>query len=171
VDRSRARIASRYYPLYAKLKLNPEQVDRFEMLLIEYEGISTGGPSGAMMLRPGTGMARDEVEQRVRALLGEENFQAYRDATRTAGAQQFTTALATALYFTDTPLTAAQAEQVGRLVADSPRRPDRPGTTSDWEQLIQRARGFLSEPQLAAIARIRAQEDFGFTMKSMVVPK
>jgi hypothetical protein len=166
VDRSRARVASRFYPLYAKLKLTPEQIERFETLQIEYEGISNSGPQGAMMLRPGVGLARDQVEQGVRDLLGEENYKEYLLAGRMGGAMQYSTALAASLYFTDTPLTAAQADQLGRVILDIGPGQGRPGT--NWDLLFQRARNFLSEPQVAAMARLRAQEEFGITMKELI---
>lgn len=170
MDRSRARVASRFYPLYAKLKLTPDQIERFETLLIEFEGLNMGGRDVTLALRPGKGMTRDEVEAGVRELLGENGFKDYQDAWRVAGAGQFTTALAAALYYTSTPLTAQQAEQLVRLIVDSPRAAG-VGTTSDWEQLTQRARAFLSEPQIAVVHRLRAQEEFGVAMKALALGK
>jgi hypothetical protein len=169
VDRSRARVASQYYPMYAKLRMTPEQIDRFETLMIDGEGWYTETTlTGVVGLRAGTGMTRKEIDGAVRDLLGDRSYQEFQQTTQIARAQSFTTLLASALYFTSTPLTAGQADALGQLIINSPQITNRAGTISDWNQLSAGARGVLSEPQLSAIDRIRVQEELRVTMSAMM---
>jgi RNA polymerase sigma factor (sigma-70 family) len=153
VERSRARVASRFLPLYAALKLTPAQIEQFETLQIESEGISGNG----MMLRPGTGLSRAEVEQRTRELLGEAGYLQYQEAARLIPGRVFATALGRALYFTDTPLTGQQAQQFAEIVSQLDR--DRRGQTGrDWDALLEQAKSVLSAPQLSAVHAMRQHE-------------
>jgi hypothetical protein len=167
IDRSRARVASRCYTLYAELHLSPEQIARLEDLLIEREGLSFNTPeTGPLSLKPGTGLSREDVERGVRELLGEDGYRRYRETGRASGAQQLTSMLASSLYFTSDPLTAQQADDLGQVIVrlDTTRKND---GVRDWDALSERAKSILSAQQLAALNNLRAQEEFGFAMKKV----
>ena len=65
--------------------------------------------------------------------------------------------LATALYYTETPLTAGQADQLTQLVAANTgkRSVDAVGITTfgeiDWDKVSAQAQGILSSPQLSLL--------------------
>ena len=164
VDRSRARVDSRFRPLYRQLNLTPAQIEQFENLLIEGEGVNMSNPlsGGPMVLRPGTGLSADEVESRVRELLGDEGYRQYKDASTMVRGRQFALQVAGALYFTDTPLTAPQSEQLARITeaARIESRDAKTGRDGYWASVMGRAQGVLSDPQLAVLAGFQQQEQF-----------
>jgi RNA polymerase sigma factor (sigma-70 family) len=163
--RSRARVASRFQPMYAKLGLSPDQVDKFETLMIEYEGISTGNERASLVLRAGTGMGRDEVEAGVRALLGDDGYRAYRDTANYAGAQTFATELAGSLYFTDAPLTAAQSKAMTDLLVEMQGNHSGPtDRVGQWDAFVMRAESVLSPPQIEALQAMHAEEEVQRTL-------
>jgi hypothetical protein len=124
-----------------------------------------------MELRAGEGRSPAQMEQAVRALLGEEGFQRYREAGAAAGLQQVTIALAGALYFTDEPLTAQQARQLTPILTQYNMRTIDGVPRRDWDGLYAAARPVLSAGQFAALDRIRAQEEFGVAMKTRLLKK
>ena len=163
LDRSRARVDSRFRPLYRQLNLTPAQIEKFEALLIEGEGVNMAAVDGSpLILRPGTGMTRDEMEQGVRELLGDAGYQQYQEANRLGNSRGFTLQVAGALYFTDTPLNAQQADQLARLVDAARNAPlqTRAARGDYWTGLLAEAGGFLSAPQLEVLAGFQQQEEY-----------
>lgn len=172
LDRSLARIRARYEPLYAALQLGPEQIRQLETILLDGEGLSISYVDlGDMDLRPGEGRSPAQMEQAVRALLGEDGYQRYRAASALVGLQQFTTGLAGALYFTDEPLTAQQARQLTPILAQYNVRMINGVPMRDWDGLYAAARPLLSAGQFAVLGRVRAQEEFGVAMKTQLLKK
>jgi len=113
VERARARVAGKYRSFYKAWELSPAQIAQFETLMMENEGWSTTGPDGALLLQPGDGLTASEVKNRMHDLLGDTVFPLFEDAThRALGIRQAVLELASATYFTDTPLTAQQADQL-----------------------------------------------------------
>lgn len=173
VERSLARIRARFDDLYSALHLTPAQVDRFEQLMLNTEGITmnrnNGGdlPAlGPLDLRPGDGRSRAEVDQALASLLGPDGMQQLRDVEDAARGQQFVMMMAEAVCFTEEPLMARQARELGALASRFPIQPGPEGPTMDWDGLTQAARSILSEGQLAALGRIRKEMEFGMTLKS-----
>ncbi len=163
LDRSRARVDSRFRPLYRELNLTPAQIAQFETLLIEGEGVNMTAADGSpLILRPGTGMTRDEMERGVHELLGDAGYQQYQEANRLGNSRGFTLQVAGALYFTDTPLDVQQADQLTRLVdgARSTSRQQRGSGGDYWTTLLAQAGGFLSAPQLEVLAGFQQQEQY-----------
>lgn len=164
VERSYARVAARFRPLYRSLNLTSDQIARFENLLIEGEGVNMGSPdsNGQMILRPGKGLSRAEVESGVRELLGEAGYQRYQEASRLVGPRGFALQVAGALYFTDTPLTASQSDQLAGIVDAVQAEMGRSrGSREDyWNSVMNRAQGILGPAQLAALAGFQQREQF-----------
>jgi RNA polymerase sigma factor (sigma-70 family) len=170
LDRSYARIRARFESLYPKLQLTPEQIRQLEDILLDGEGLTVSNPdSGPLNLRPGPGRSRKEMEDAIRDLLGSEGYQRLRDHNEEMGLQQFTIQLATSLYFTDEPLTAQQARQLGPILMKNNLKFGGDAFTRDWGALLASARPFLSDVQFAALDRLRAQEEFGVTMKTLMM--
>ncbi len=169
LDRSYARIRARYTPLYATLHLTPDQIARFETLMLEQEGVSAGNSEiGSFMLRPGTGLSRQELMQGVHEVLGDEGFQQFQAGQRTGGPLQLTTFLASSLYFTDSPLTPEQAAQLSPIImrSDAKRRSD--ADPRLWDQLLAEAGSVLNPTQMAALSRLRAQDEFSNAIKKLI---
>jgi RNA polymerase sigma factor (sigma-70 family) len=164
LDRSRARIDARFRPLYRSLNLTPAQIERFQQLMMEGEGTILGNPGlkGPLIVRPGTGMSREEVEASVRNLLGDSGYQSYQEASRLIGPRQVALDLAGALYFTATPLTTDQADRLSRLVdaTQTENAKARRNRRDYWNALLAKSRGILSEPQVSALAGFQQQEEF-----------
>lgn len=173
LDRSFARIRARFEPLYQQLQLTPAQIEQFETLMLNNEGMMTSVAGfGTFQLTPGDGRSRGETEQALRALLGSAGYERMLEVGQASAGLQFAAHLAGALYFTDEPLTATQARELGRVVTQFPVRPDGAFLTRDWDGLFAVARPLLSEQQFAALARARVQEEFGASMKArMFSPK
>jgi len=174
LDRSRARVDSRFRPLYRTLNLAPAEVEQFEKLLMEREGLSSFNPitNEQLLLTPGTGRSEAEVDRDVHDLLSDAGYQQYQEAKRLVSARQLTQDVAGALYFTDTPLTAAQVDQLTRTV-DATRiatgQQGRAGSSEYWNAVLTNARAFLTEPQLAALAGFQQQEQFQMELNRAMV--
>jgi RNA polymerase sigma factor (sigma-70 family) len=170
LDRSYARIRARFEPLYSEFQLNAEQVGQLENILLDGEGLTLSNPEfGALNLRPGVGRSRAEMEQAIRDLLGAERYQRLREHNNEMGLQQFTIQLASSLYFTDEPLTAHQARELGPVLMRNNLELRGDTFTRTWESLLDGARPLLSDGQFAALARLRAQEEFAVTMKRLMM--
>lgn len=178
VERSRVRVASKYGRYYATWGLTPSQIEQFEDLMSEGEGWNTSGPGGPMLLQPGAGLAAAEVKSRVRDLLGDSVYQQFEDATnREIGIRQTVLQLASALYGTDSPLTAPQANELidrglkmrsllSQLSAYMRSNPLAGPTVSDI--IFAQTTDILSETQRAALDGIIQQMQFQRSMGEAV---
>jgi len=166
VERAKARVAARFHSLYQALGLTPPQIEHFENLLIEREGVTFPTDEGELILRPGTGLSNNEVEDRMHELLGDSGYQQYQEVAQMVPARALATQLASALYFTDTPLTAQQAERIVQIVTNGKVGPanTRPGQY-DWDAIIRNSQGVLSDPQLAALEGMQEQDQFNQALK------
>jgi hypothetical protein len=152
-----------YGPLYRKLGLSPEQIANFEAAMDEQEQstmdaflaarsqeVSYEDPSLAQL------KAADAkpVDDKLRATLGDAGFEEFNAYKKTMDSRAAVDSLASALYYTETPLTAGQADQLTQLVAANTgkRSVDAAGTTTfgevDWDKVYAQAQGILSSSQL-----------------------
>jgi RNA polymerase sigma factor (sigma-70 family) len=169
IERARARVTAGFTGFYATAGLSAEEIQKFETIQMELNGVFERGPQGPLVLWP-TGAAPDrrEVERRTREFLGEERYQLFREHREMIGGFSFATDLASALYFTDAPLTSDQAERFAKIVSqvDSKRGSDHEGR--DWPTLLEQSKAVLSSPQIEALARMRDQDEFGRMMKTLL---
>ncbi len=169
VARSKARVAGRFHSLYQSLGLTPAQIEQFESLLIERDGVVFPTDQGELALNAGTGLPNNEVEARIHALLGEAGYQQYQKANQLVPARELTTQLASTLYFTDTPLTSQQADQLAQIISSSKADPNK--TLSgryDWDTIASKSQGVLSDPQLAALRGMQQQDQFNQSLKQTI---
>jgi RNA polymerase sigma factor (sigma-70 family) len=153
-DYARARFNFEYAPLIRELGLAPEQAERLRM-------VATGGSMGATLVDGRNvslpyGKPNADTSGQIRELLGDPGFQRWQEYWPTVGARRIVAETASALYFTDTPLTPQQADELVPIVAAS----QRPGGAHDWDAIINRATGLLSPPQIEVLAGRRAGEQF-----------
>jgi RNA polymerase sigma factor (sigma-70 family) len=102
-----------------------------------------------------------EREDGLRALLGDEGYQEYRDFSRQEPARTLASELGRALYFTSTPLTTEQARQLTQLFVQGSARYQEGKTIDlaavDWDAAIVQAQAFLAPAQLSALRENYAQ--------------
>lgn len=161
---SKARLNFRYGEMFRRLNLTQAQIDRFATILGR---VGMGGGSGidgkALSFRSGEMVSGRDYGAGVAAIFGagEAGFNKYLEFSRVSEAQELIVKAAGELYFTETPLTPDQADQLVRLIADSRKfaRGWQP-QQYDWNAVMTRARGILSAPQLAAIANLQAKDRF-----------
>ena len=170
IANQKAGVSGQYYPLYVRLGLSEAQID-------EFEEIMSGGAPQSVSNYPGVGTVRfdarprlpvEERTRRLQALLGEAGIQAMREHELRM-LSSHVNQVASTLYFTDTPLTAAQAERLGDVLREQQSRRGRepPTPTVFWAGVLDRAREFLSAPQVQALDGLRARDEFAWARQQV----
>jgi RNA polymerase sigma factor (sigma-70 family) len=159
-----ARVNLRYGALYKNLRLTPGQITQFQTLMLEKFG-KFGPPLGSngevLELRAGNGLSENDVSKGLRELVGEDGYRKYIEFERMGTAQMFTEQIASALCFTDTPLTTHQTDELINIMATSQAATDASKARRfDWDAVTAKAQGVLAPPQLAALTGMRAQDEF-----------
>jgi len=168
VVRAHAAAALRYRALFQALHLPPEEEQKLASIVEDYElrardiweegnaqGLSTADPTLWQLMRPDYEKMRDAVT----ALVGEAGFQQVDQYNRSLVAHDFSTALVSALYYTDTPLTTQQAtDLVGTIANLSPGYQQGHSAidlySMDWTSSYPQLAKALSPPQLAALQTV-----------------
>jgi RNA polymerase sigma factor (sigma-70 family) len=142
------------------LELTPEQVA--ELMKLMREGCSIGVPINGQSatVSAGTEMPWEEMNSRYLAVLGESKKKVFMDYLRNSPDRILTTSVASALCFTETPLTSAQADRFAQIVGES-RATSQRGFLGElnWDVLMAKSNEVLSVPQLAVLKRLKAQAD------------
>jgi len=94
-----------------------------------------------------------EINQQINALLGSadtvKQFQAY---SQTISARSFAENVASNLYYTATPLTPQQGDQLAQLVANNlPRTGNMSPSNINWDSVLAQAPTILSASQMAVL--------------------
>lgn len=158
------RVRLRFHALYDQLGLSAAQIAQFEATVI-----AQGGGSGiftSIVAAPDEqqlmleSMAR-QLDKAVRATLGDSAVATVRDFVATTELREVAEKLAVHTFYTDTPLTAAQSDQLVQIFRDC-RTDSNPVVridpeTVDWTLALQRAEAVLSPVQMTAL---RALTDF-----------
>ena len=165
-DAHRARTTGQYLLLYKELGLSAAQVADFEKIHLDGRESVLGfaGADGLpiITLRLGEGIAAPEMSRRLRQLLGNEGYDKYMNGEwALAGSRE--AEVASAVYFTDTPLTPEQARRLAHAASvQYARAAGQPKQlpADYWAGLRKQAQGFLAEPQLEASNFLRAREEY-----------
>lgn len=135
----KAQLDGRYAALFKSLNLSPDQLDKFKTLLVEKQtamqdvvtaararGIDPlADPEG---LRKMVADTQAEVDDHIKATLGEAGFTQYQEYQQTIPQRNLVSQLQQSLSYTSAPLSDAQAEQlVGILAHTSPPSGREPG--------------------------------------------
>lgn len=165
----RLRVRLRFHPVYAALALTPAQVERFETVAAEQH----------LTFTPLIGLPEDSAKHRlsyvartekvVRQALGEDYVPAFHAFVSTSDLRIIVGELAADTYYTETPLTSTQGEQlvqacVDLRAADSALAYIDPDTV-DWKAVLDRAEAFLSPAQLRALRAALAKRAFDLEFK------
>jgi RNA polymerase sigma factor (sigma-70 family) len=173
-------------PLYRKLRFSPQQISEFEAAMAEYreaswdvlaagrtQGLAYGDPLLAKLNTP----AWKDAGAKLAAILGETGGNEYKAYTKTANARPSVDALAAALYYTEAPLTAEQADQLTQLVAVHTGKVAVAANGNanyapvDWDKISQQAGTFLSSTQLEALQAVankkRSEEELSLLSRKL----
>ena len=160
----RAGVAGQFRPLYRSLELTPDQIEKFESLMVEHQReamdtISTARSEGfgskdativALLLQENEELGTSQM-----ALLGDAGYQQLQQFTRAIPVQGIVHNVADAVALSPSPLTGEQADQLSRILANSNSRFLSGGTADpaaiDWSLVLPQAQGALSEPQFKAL--------------------
>ena len=168
VVRAHAAAFLRYRPLFLSLHLPPEQEQKLAGIVEDYElrardiweegnaeGLATTDPALWQLMKPDY----DKMRAEVTALVGDAGFQQVDEYNRSLVAHDFSSALVSSLYFTDTPLTPQQAAALVPAVASlSPGYQQGHSAidlyTIDWSASYPQLAGTLSPAQLATLQAV-----------------
>ena len=169
VQQQTIRLRARYGPFYKSAGLTPAQIEQFEKVMTVYaqasidvptvavaQGLQKNDPAVATLMR----QALDQKTQDLRAVLGGASYDELQQFERTRSMRDIATSLASELYYTDSPLTADQADQLTQIVDAS--RGSHKGPVN-WDFIVAQAqtKAVLTPPQLAVLAEKKAQIDLG----------
>jgi RNA polymerase sigma factor (sigma-70 family) len=166
--------AARWYTaLYWKLGWTAAQVAQFEAILdastsedlhqqaggqVKGESLTLAPEIAAQLER-----VRAEFESRLRATFGDAVLQEFLAFERTSASRAVAEEIAGRVYFTATPLTAGQADELVRILgqhaAVGHSRALPPGAVN-WEQVLAQAERVLAPAQLTALRTIRLKAEF-----------
>ena len=126
----KGRLDSRYAALFKALKLPPAQLDKLKQLLVDKQSAPMDvfaearaqgltGPENAAQIRALLQATNQEIDENVRATLGDAAFEQYQQYERTLPQRNVVDQLANRLSYSDDPLSAQQTEQLVALLAAS----------------------------------------------------
>lgn len=163
------RIRLKYQRLYRELGLSPQQIERFEVAAaenfgaIDVFGFTLGQYPPEQEAQHLEGAARN-LDDVVRATLGDEAVPVFRDFISTADLREQVSSLAVSSFNAGAPLTPAQGDALLLLSVD------RSSTTGaevridprsvDWMTVEREAEKFLTPPQLEALRGMNARKAF-----------
>ena len=169
-----------YAALFRRLKLNPQTLDALKELLVERQttdfdimrvirerGLSPDDDVSYAMWAKLQAVATHDVDERIRALLGEEGFRRFSPYANSEGQHQTYEDLAAHLRYTDSPLTDDQVDRLVALTAAgrAVQFPDRdavPPETFGWmipDSVVTEAESFLSPRQMDSLRKLKEWRD------------
>lgn len=166
-DYARARVNFKYAELFRKLALTPAQIARFQELVAS-AGMGSDGPDGKDMSLNWTGPKSQEdakrTESELRELLGADGMSLYRKVLNQSESITVATHLAGSLWFSDTPLSPTQADQLTEVLHKNRTIKDGSFRLVNWEAAMAQAGKFLSAPQLALLDAERVHDELRLAM-------
>lgn len=168
----RARVATRYGPLFQALHLTPEQIAKFEDLVMNRAEqrldlqSATQAQSGSDNDSAAAALARrtaDEFQAAQIELLGADGYRRLHEYERSLQVRTLVVdKLGGELAATETPLTSQQAEFLTQALADASNRYQKGGAASkdtiDWETVLAKAPGLLSAAQFEVFKATAVRE-------------
>jgi len=178
-----------YRALYRQLGFTPAHHEQFKSLMIDYmdhsDALFKAATSAAMaqsakpdraalqQVFEATGkQAYDDWLATMRNNFGDATVQAFQHYNDTAGGRVVTTELASALFYTDTPLTVPQADRLAEIIAANSRNAQGKVDLSamNTDAILAQAQAVLSAPQLAALRRAEMQAQQKYAPSAATTP-
>jgi len=124
----KGRLDSRYAALFKSLGLPPEKLDKFKQLLVDKQSAAMDvmaearaqglvGPDSRAQIQDLLKSTNQELDDSIRSTLGDAGYEQYQQYDRTQSQRALVDQLASRLSYTDSPLTAQQAQQLVPLLA------------------------------------------------------
>jgi RNA polymerase sigma factor (sigma-70 family) len=159
-DYAKARMRFEYGSACDALGLSETQRERYFALRARDIGMGAAGPDGPYGQKQITMLAGGgsiEAENGP-GVLDLETLRKLREAEPTAKARDAAAAIVGALWFTETPLTVEQSDELVRAITEAQ---DQGRMHSvDWGAVVEKAGSFLSPTQLAVVADMNAREQY-----------
>jgi hypothetical protein len=182
----KAALDSRYASLFKQLQLNPDDLEKFKNLLVEKqtavmdvmaaaraEGLT--GPASRDQLQQLVQSAQAEVDNSIKASLGDAAYAQYQTYEATLPERNVVTQLDTRLSYSSTPLTDAQSAQLVQLLAQNAPananagngtgglgqllgRGGAGGSTPITNEVVAQAQSVLNALQLAALQSLQTEQ-------------
>jgi RNA polymerase sigma factor (sigma-70 family) len=175
----------KYAALYGQLGWTAAQIEQFETIFEASTAEDLRSQGGAEV--KGTALTltpeiaaqleriRGEFENRLRATFGEATLQQFLMFEHTNATRAVTEDVARRVYLTATPLTAAQADELGRILgANSPASETWstvPYRAVNWDQVLAQAQGVLAPAQLRALRALRLRAEFDAKRSAVLFPE
>ncbi len=160
-----------HYPLFYKSAgLTPEQIQKFEDLMLDHDEQGLDLEATLIAQRPGRAVIdkmRQQLDEKLQAaqmeLLGPAGYQRLQEFNRAKPQNQFASDVVTQVALTSAPFTAAQTQQLLNVLTTSVRAnavvPANPrdngyqvlSKTTDWPRVLTQAEAFLSPTQLSVL--------------------
>jgi RNA polymerase sigma factor (sigma-70 family) len=169
-------------PLYRRLGFSPEQISEFEAAIVEQreagwdalaaarsQGLAYNDPLLGKLMTP----VQKDAEEKLKAVLGAAGENEYKAYIKTVNARSSVDALAVALYYTEAPLTAGQADQMVQLVAANIGKGSVAATGAtnyapiDWDKVTMQARTFLTTTQFEALQAVADKQRLGTKLSEL----
>jgi hypothetical protein len=158
----RARRATDFEAFFRKCGLGPEQIARFQAIAtahdeatadidaaVQSQGLTEDDASVEQLRQT----ANAENEARLRALLGVDGLQQFREFEATLSLRSAVRGFAAVALDAGVPLSAPQAEQLAAALVES-RKATGERKVPNWSAVDERARWFLGAEQLALLQRV-----------------
>lgn len=161
ISKERAYYATEYAALFRSLNLSPDQARRFEDIMIS--SIPMASLYEYWMNFTAQALTPSQVQAGLRKVLGPQGFAAYLAYNHDTSARNIARELEASTYFSESPLTPVQAEQLRQSIAAAwPQRdPREMGDASvASEPVMVQAKTFLTPPQFAALEAIHLEADY-----------
>jgi hypothetical protein len=166
----RAYLGINYRPLFQSLRLSPEQIGKFEDIMMEHteqemDLSATAEAQGLANTDPAiSALRRQYADQSVAAttsLLGAVGQDQLREFDRTTGVRDVVGQVA-GLVASTSPLSGDQGTQLIQLLANSSNQYQAGGLASvssiDWNSVLPQVQGILSPSQMTALQTMRAKD-------------
>lgn len=160
----RANLAGRFGSFYRALNLAPDQIAKFENLLVDnYAEIMDAMASAKSQELENDGPAitavmqqqADQLRSAQVALLGESGYEQLEELNRAAPMATIVNRVAFSVASSSSPLTGSQIDALTRILARASSGFQSGGpadpATINWEAAMDQAQSVLSDPQLAAL--------------------
>lgn len=135
-----------------------------EFIELTTTGASMGallGNGNSVSLRYGDGKSPPGVGERLQRLLGSDGLLRWDQLRQELAGKYVAREVASALYFTDTPLSAEQARELVQIVTETKPPKAVSGVIAlKWDEVLGKARAKLAPEQVAAIEVLRAKGEF-----------
>lgn len=177
--RARGQLDERYAALFAKLRLNPEQLERLQQLLVDKQ--NTGRDVAAAMREQGLSTRREnadqmraliqssnaEIDQQIRSELGEAVYAQYQEYERTQSQRAFVERVQQRLIYSAEPLNEQQASNLVATLAQNATVESNPvrgpfggrgGGTALTEAAIAQASTYLTAGQVKALQQLQQEQ-------------